>query len=289
MNEIGQTSHLKREILVRVIKAFLADNFEEGIRLIPYDMRPKGCDVPYRCCVYKERAILKDRIIAGLGYSIEDDDEITLLSTYAKGALERKEPDIKPLTVLEAACKGCVPSRVYVTDICQGCVARPCQNACHFGAISIVNGKSVIDGNKCKGCMKCMQVCPYSAIVKLRVPCEDSCPVGAIEKDENGHAKIDFDECISCGKCVSACPFGAVHEKSQIIDILKNIKSDKKVIAMIAPSIVGQFPGNIYQLKTAMIKAGFDDVFEVAQGADITAKNEPKEFEERMPEGQQFI
>src|SRR5574344_1078318 len=58
---------------------------------------------------------------------------------------------------------------------------------------------------------------------------------------------------------------------------------------MIAPSIVGQFPGNIYQLKTAMIKAGFDDVFEVAQGADITTRNEAKEFEERMAEGQNFM
>ena len=51
---------------------------------------------------------------------------------------------------------------------------------------------------------------------------------------------------------------------------------------MIAPSIAGQFPGNIYQLKTAIKKAGFFDVYEVAQGADITAKTEAKEFTERM-------
>ena len=51
---------------------------------------------------------------------------------------------------------------------------------------------------------------------------------------------------------------------------------------MIAPSIIGQFPWNIYQLKTAIIKSGFDDVYEVAQGADITANNEAKEFIQRM-------
>ena len=66
--------------------------------------------------------------------------------------------------------------------------------------------------------------------------CAGACPVGAIAKDEDGHARIDFDKCISCGKCASACPFGAVHEKSQIIDVLKNIKAGKKVIAMIAPN-----------------------------------------------------
>lgn len=288
-NSGNQTTHLKREILVRIIKAFLKGNFEENVRLIPYDMRPKGCDVPFRCCVYKERAIIKDRTIAGLGISIENDDEKTLLSTYAKKALDRETPDENILTVLEAACKGCVPSRVFVTNICQGCVARPCVNSCKFGAISIVDGKSVIDGDKCKGCMQCIKVCPYNAIVKIRVPCEDSCPVSAIEKDENGHAKIDFDKCISCGKCVTACPFGAVHEKSQVIDILKAIGGGKKVVAMVAPAIMGQLPCTPQQLHTAIKKLGFSDVYEVAQGADITTKNEAKDFQERMESGDEFM
>ena len=55
----GQAIHLKKEILVRIIKAFLSDDFEEQARLIPYTMRPKGMEVPYRCCVYKERAIIR--------------------------------------------------------------------------------------------------------------------------------------------------------------------------------------------------------------------------------------
>lgn len=290
MNSSGnQTTHLKREILVRVIKAFLKGNFEENVRLIPYDMRPKGCDVPYRCCIYKERAIIKDRTIAGLGISIEEDDEKTLLSDYAKKALERTEPDKNALTVLEAACKGCVPSRVFVTNLCQGCVARPCLNSCSFGAVSIVNGKSVIDGEKCKGCMKCVKACPYSAIVKIKVPCEDACPVSAIEKDESGHAKIDFDKCISCGKCVTGCPFGAVHEKSQVIDILKQIKEGKEVIAMVAPAIMGQLPCTPQQLHTAIKGLGFSEVYEVAQGADITSEHEAKDFTERMERGDEFM
>ena len=236
-----ETSHLKREILVRLIKAYLSDNFEENTRLIPYAMRPKNSDVPnYRCCIFKERAILRDRAIAGLGFSIEDTDDSILLSDLAAKAEQREIPDEHPLTVLTTACKGCVPSRIYVTDLCQGCVARPCVNTCKFGAISIQNGKSVIDPEKCKNCGMCVQVCPYQAIQKIIVPCENACPVGAIAKDENGHAKIDFDKCISCGKCASACPFGAVHEKSQIIDVLKNIKAGKKTIAMVAPAMFGQ-------------------------------------------------
>lgn len=289
MNNNGQSIHLKKEILIRLVKAFFSDDFAENTRLIPYDMRPKGAEVPYRCCIYKERAILKDRAIAGLGFQIEEDDERKSLHTYAKEALKRTELDNRNLTVLQAACKGCVSSQIHVTDLCQGCVARPCETTCKFGAISIVDGKSHIDTTKCKKCKMCMNACPYSAIVQTTVPCEAACPVGAISKDETGFASIDFEKCISCGKCIAACPFGAVHERSQLIDILKAIKSDKKVVAMIAPSIVGQFPGTLYQLKTAILKAGFDEVIEVAQGADITTKNEAAEFKERMKEGASFM
>ena len=289
MNKVGQSIHIKKEVMVEIIKAFLSNDFEEQARLIPYNMRPKGMEVPYRCCVYKERAIIKDRVIAGLGFPIEEDDETVSLAKYAKKAIQREEISDKHLTVLQAACKGCKTNRVYVTNLCQGCVARPCQSTCKFGAISIINGRSVIDETKCKKCQMCINACPYNAIVKITVPCEDSCPVGAIKKDETGFASIDYDKCISCGKCIMACPFGAVHERSQIIDILKAIKSGEEVIAMIAPSIAGQFNGNIYQLKTAIMKAGFSDVYEVAQGADVTAANEAKEFVERMEEGQKFM
>lgn len=285
----NQTINIKKEILARIIKAFLDGDFEENVRLIPYDMRPKGCEVPYRCCVYKERAIIKDRIIAGLGISIENDDEKTQLSTYAKQSLQRQTPDENTLTVLEAACKGCVPNRVFVTNLCQGCVARPCVNSCKFDAIKITDGKSVIDGEKCKACMQCTKVCPYNAIVKVRVPCEEACPVDAIAKDENGFAKINFDKCITCGRCVSMCPFGAVHGKSQVIDVLRQLKSGKKVVAMVAPAIMGQFSGTPEQLHTAIKNLGFNEVYEVAQGADITSTNEAVDFKERMERGDKFM
>lgn len=284
-----QTSHIKREILVRLIKAFLSDNFEENTRLIPYDMRPKGSEVPFRCCIYKERAILRDRTIAGLGDSIEETDDTELLSDVAKEAFKREKPDSRPLTVLTTACQGCVPSRIYVTDLCQGCVARPCESACKFGAIKVTDGKAKINPEKCKNCGMCVQVCPYQAIQKIIVPCENACPVGAISKNDDGFAQIDFNKCIACGKCAVACPFGAVHEKSQVIDILKNIKAGKKVIAMVAPALMGQLPCTPKQMRAAILKLGFADVYEVAQGADITTKNEAEEFIERMEDGEEFM
>ena len=285
----SNTKNLKREILIRLVKAFYSQEFEKNTRLIPFAMRPKGAEVPFRCCIHKERAILKDRVIAGLGFSIEDDDETVSLYDYAKQALAREELEENPLTVLGAACKGCVPNQVHVTDLCQGCVARPCQAACKFGAISVVNGKSVIDYSKCKSCKMCVAACPYNAIVKVAVPCEDNCPVGAISKNEDGTARIDFDKCISCGRCISKCPFGAVHEKSQLIDVLKLIRDNKETVLMFAPAIMTQFPGTLGQLKSAIKKIGFSYVYEVAQGADITTKKESEELAERMAEGEDFM
>ena len=284
-----ETRRLKREVLVRIIKAFMSDNFAENVRLIPYDMRPKGSEVPFRCCVYKERAILRSRTIAGLGFAMEDDDEKTLLSDFAKQALERKKPESEPLTVLQNACKGCPSARVFVTELCQNCVAKPCMKACRFGALSNNGQRSVIDNEKCKKCGLCMAACPYHAIVKTIVPCEESCPVGAIAKGEDGLAHIDSEKCISCGKCVSACPFGAPHAKSQVIDVLKNIKQGKEVIAMIAPALIGHLPCKPEQIQDAFLKIGFSAVYEVAQGADITAKTEAKDFRQRLEEGQSFM
>lgn len=289
MKNNGNIVHIRREILVRIIQAYLSDNFEDNVDKIPFEMRPKNSEVPYRCCVHKERAILRKRTIAGLGLAIENDDEATHLAEYARISKRGIEKDNKVLTVIDTACKGCVPNRIVVTDICQGCVARPCANSCPFGAISVQAGKSVIDYSKCKSCTKCVQVCPYKAIVKLCVPCEDACPVSAIKKDESGFAQINFDKCINCGQCISSCPFGAVHEKSQIIDILKAIKEGKKVTAMLAPSVVGQLPCSINQIAEGLIQSGFSKVVEVAVGADLTAKHEAHEFEEKISSGSSFM
>ena len=283
------TKRLKREVLVRIIKAFMSDNFEENVRLIPYDMRPKGSEVPYRCCVYKERAILRSRVIAGLGFSMEEDDERTLLSDFAKQAQERSKPEPEPLTVLQNACKGCPSARVFVTELCQNCVAKPCLKACNFGAISNNGKRSVIDSEKCKKCGLCMAACPYHAIVKTIVPCEEACPVGAIAKGEDGFAHIDKEKCISCGKCVSACPFGATHAKSQVIDVLSKIKQGKEVIAMFAPALVGHLPCTPEQFIEAFKKIGFSDVYEVAQGADTTIQVEAHDFAERLEQGAPFM
>ena len=111
----------------------------------------------------------------------------------------------------------------------------------------------------------------------------------SIHKGENGRAEIDITKCISCGRCMRACPFGTVIERSEIVDVLSAMKAGKHLTAMMAPAIVGQFPGNLKRVVEALRELGFSEVLEVASGADVTTKREAAEFVERMKHGERFM
>ena len=289
LNVNNNSSRIKREILARIATLQLEGKLEEGVSAIPREFAPKGSQ-PIRCCIYHDREILRQRVIARLGCNNEEaDDDEKSLSDYAKEALAREKPTQPFLSVLHEACNACVQTHYMVTNACQACFARPCMINCGKKAITIANGRASIDSQKCVNCGLCMQNCPYHAIIKIPVPCEEACPVDAISKDESGKECIDYSKCIACGHCMSECPFGAMLDKSQLVDVIKHIMNGKKVVAMYAPAIAAQFRAQNGQLEAALLAAGFSDAKEVALGADITADKEAKEFEERMEEGQPFM
>ncbi len=230
---INGAERMRREMMIRVVRHFIDGTLEDNIDRIPLEIRPKGT-TPSRCCIYHDRAVIKYGLHALLGFDFHSEqDELTPLSSYLKQSLESDNRPEVPLTVCESACNGCPDSKIHVTSNCQGCFARPCTFSCPKQAISVINQHATVDYSKCIKCGKCMQVCPFNAIVKTTVPCEQACPVGAIEKNEAGVAQINFDKCIFCGKCLAKCPFGAVMERSDLLKVLSAIKSGKKVIAMI--------------------------------------------------------
>ncbi len=281
---LNGATFLRRELLIRIVRAFDAGELDQELDRIPIKLRPKNGEHS-RCCTYHDRAIIKYRLMALLGISVEDEtDETRQLRDYmedkAEGKIDSKPQ--APLSVCGPACSGCPDAKVVSTPNCRGCFARPCVYNCPKKAVSVVDGRSVIDQSLCIKCGKCITACPYHAIVKTTVPCEEACPVNAIRKNEFGVAEIDFERCIFCGKCFNACPFGAVMERSQIVDVLMAMKRGEKLVAMIAPSADRQFPGKIEQLMTACAKVGFSDVIEVALGAEMTTAHETTEFIERM-------
>ncbi len=110
-----------------------------------------------------------------------------------------------------------------------------------------------LDVEKCKGCTNCLKHCPTEAI-RIR----------------NGHAVINSEHCIDCGECIRKCPYKA---KKAMYDKLADIGDFKWKIALPAPALYGQFDNieDIDYILTALLECGFDDVFEVARGAEIVS------------------
>jgi [FeFe] hydrogenase (group B1/B3) len=286
----NDATRIRRNLLSKIAKAFFKKKLLKTIDRFPIEFIPQDKKDLWRCCIYKERAIIKYRLMADLGFGIEDEtDELKPLSAYVEEALTNHRKEKNVLSVLNVACSSCPGSEYLVTNACRSCMARPCILNCPKNAIAIKDGQAVIDQDLCVDCGKCMQVCPFHAIIRLPIPCEEACPVNAIGKDKSGKAVINFDACISCGQCMNACPFGAVVEKSEFIKVLQAIREKKHVVAMIAPAIIGQFKGTIEQIAQAISKLGFADIIEVAVGADITTDNEIKEFIKRMKSGEHLM
>ncbi|WP_372847404.1 monomeric [FeFe] hydrogenase [Pontiella sp.] len=286
----NHANRLRKEILVRVARAFFTDEAADTLNRIPLAMRPKDAKDSSRCCIYKDRAVLKYRTMAALGFGVESEsDELKPISEYYADALQREEAAPPVLTVIDVACSACVTSRYSATNACKGCIARSCESVCPKDAIEFRNGKAELNPEKCVNCGLCMQACPYHAIIRIPIPCEEACPVGAISKDETtGREVIDHSKCIYCGKCFRECPFAAITDLSQMIDVLKQLNHGN-VVAMVAPSIVGQLPGTLPQLVGALKQVGFADVLEVAEGADETTLHESAEWSEKMAEGARFM
>ena len=89
--------------------------------------------------------MIRYRLLGIMGFSLEEDDDDTLLlRDYARRALERGQGSVKKesktLTMLDMVCSSCAGGKYHVTDLCRGCVARPCQFNCPKNAITIEKG-----------------------------------------------------------------------------------------------------------------------------------------------------
>ncbi|MGQ1891033.1 monomeric [FeFe] hydrogenase [Thermophagus sp. OGC60D27] len=288
MAYLQNTMVIRRELLVRLTRLMKENLLTEKIDRIPLEMAPKERGTRHRCCVHKERAVIKYKSMPLLGFRPHDEiDELTPLSEYATKALQREQPvNNSMLTVVDEACTSCVKVNYVVSNLCRGCVGRSCQMNCPKDAITIdADGKARIKEENCVSCGICHKACPYHAIIYVPVPCEEACPVGAIKKNKEGVEEIDEEKCILCGRCINACPFGSVFEISQAIDVLSAVKKGKKLTAMVAPSLYGQYGAKPGQIINAIKEAGFAHVVEVAEGAAITAREEADEFRERLEKG----
>lgn len=283
--ELTAVAQLRRMVLEHLARYTWEDRLIDSVYDILQEVRE---DTPrYRCCVYKERAVLKNRIDMALGQTCDQN----IIEASKKTLRNDVDKTLPVIDVLPAACDQCPIDAYYVTDACRHCITHKCMNNCPKKAISIIQDRAFIDRTKCVECGRCKQVCPYGAIIEIHRPCVRACALGAITIGENKKAKIDHEMCVECGACRAACPFGAIDERSSIVPVIMSIKTGSKVIAMVAPSIVGQFGLKVKadQIYTALKMAGFADVVEVAIGADIVSVEEAEEYIEKVPAKQPFM
>ena len=266
--------------------AYESENLKDDIEALPYKIVDYD-ESPYQS-VYRERAIVRERIRLAMGLSLRPENAPSHLTQgLDESNVDEKYYEPPLMQVIPSACNACPENSYMVTDKCMGCVAHPCREVCPRGAISMKDGKSIIDQEKCVKCGKCKAVCPYDAISHQVRPCLDHCGVGAIKSDNKGRAYIDTELCVSCGQCMVSCPFGAISDKSQIFQLIRAIQSGRKIIAQVAPAFVGQFGPKVTpdMLKTALKELGFYDVYETAIGADMGAMAEAKNYVEEVVTG----
>ena len=265
-----------------------ADTLNDDMEAIPYKI-VNDDTIKYRESVYRARAVVRERLRLAMGLSLRPENKPVHLTAGVEASnISDKYYEPPLMQVIPSACEGCQEKGYEVSNMCKGCLAHPCMEVCPRGAISMVNGRSFIDQEKCISCGKCKTVCPYDAISKKERPCAKACGVSAIETDEQGRAKINVDKCVSCGMCMVSCPFGAISDKSQIFQLARALTEGDEIVAEIAPAFAGQFGDNITprNLKAALQELGFSEVYEVALGADIGAIAEARHYIHKVATGE---
>jgi len=286
MAHISEVVKIRRKVLSEIARlTFLNEldkhNIGDVLEKVVHDAGPR-----YRCCVHKERAVVKDRVKFAMAQSLE-----VGVTEAANNALNGNIADMPIINIMPEACDQCPIDTFFVTNACRNCIAHHCIASCPKRAISVVQNQAYIDKTACVECGLCKKSCMYGAIVEITRPCERACDIGAIKADKERRAVIDYDKCVQCGGCKMACPFGAITEQSFTVQLIQQINAGKRVYAILAPAFIGQFGIKVKpsQIIGGLKKMGFYDVQEVSFGADIVTLEEAKEFAERVPNELSFM
>ena len=119
-------NRIRHQVLLEVAKLAWDGELEKKRDEIPFQIIP-GPQAQFRCCIYKEREIIRQRVRLAEG----------------KCPTGKESPNV--IQVINAACEECPIASYLVTDNCRKCMGKACQSACNFGAISMGDTRAYID------------------------------------------------------------------------------------------------------------------------------------------------
>ncbi|MEO2704253.1 4Fe-4S binding protein, partial [Blautia wexlerae] len=209
-------TEIRHKIFTEIARMAYEGQSPEMLEELPYKIVP-GEIATYRDSIFLERAVVGERLRVAMGMSLRKVTEHAPISKGVEASvIEEKYYEPPLINVIKFACNSCPEKRVMITEGCQGCLEHPCVEVCPKKAVHMEGGRSHIDEDACIKCGKCLEACPYNAIIKQERPCSKACGMNAIGSDEYGRAEIDQDKCVSCGQCLVSCPFSAIVDKGQI-------------------------------------------------------------------------
>lgn len=152
-----------------------------------------------------------------------------------------------------------------------------------------------IDRTKCVLCGRCQSSCKAkSGTEAIKIANFDGTRMVA----PTDNKCFDDTNCLLCGQCVAACPVAALEEKSHIERVEEALADpEMHVLVAMAPSIrtaMGELFKMGYgvdvtgKLYTALRELGFNKVFDINFGADMTIMEEATELIQRIEAGGPF-
>ena len=164
--ETGKT-RIRQQVFAEIARlAYEGGDYADKLARLPFEIIP-GEISSYRDSIFLERAVIGERLRLAMGLPVQRLADYAKVSDGIEAALSPESYYEKPLiNVIKFACNKCPDNVVRITDGCQGCLEHPCMEVCPKGAIYRENGRAHVDAEKCIRCGRCMQACPFHAIVK---------------------------------------------------------------------------------------------------------------------------
>jgi PAS domain S-box-containing protein len=114
-----------------------------------------------------------------------------------------------------------------------------------------------VDSEKCVNCHRCIS----------------ECPVKFCNEGRGDYVNVNPDRCIGCGRCIQVCTHGARLPCDDFSSFAADLEKGIKIIAIVAPSVVANFPDQELHLNGWLKHMGIEALFDVSFGAELAARS----------------